>query len=70
NCFLPIINPPECAILGVGNIVKRVVPLENNSIAIRDMMTLSLVCDHRAVDGTYAAQFLKAIKTGLEAFHL
>lgn len=70
NGFLPIINPPECAILGVGSIEKRVVPFENNCIGIRDMITLSLVCDHRAVDGTYAAQFLNTVKNQLENFTL
>jgi len=70
NGFLPIINPPECAILGVGNIEKRVVPLENNTINSRDIMTLALACDHRVVDGTYAAQFLNAVKNHLENFTL
>lgn len=70
NSVLPIINPPECAILGVGKIEKRVVPLANNAIGIRDYMTLTLACDHRAVDGTYAAQFLDRIKNNLENFAL
>jgi pyruvate dehydrogenase E2 component (dihydrolipoamide acetyltransferase) len=66
NRFLPIINPPEVAILGVGKVEKRILPLENNSFGIRDMLTLSLVCDHRAVDGTYAAKFLHQLKNFLE----
>jgi pyruvate dehydrogenase E2 component (dihydrolipoyllysine-residue acetyltransferase) len=66
NGFLPIINPPECAILGVGKITKQVMPLDDNCIAVREMMTLSLVSDHRAVDGTYAAGFLGEIKKQLE----
>jgi pyruvate dehydrogenase E2 component (dihydrolipoamide acetyltransferase) len=64
DSFFPIINPPECAILGVGRIEKRVVPIDG--ILIRDMMTLSLACDHRVVDGVYAAQFLEALKKRLE----
>ncbi len=63
--FLPIINPPECAILAVGAAEKRVVPIEGN-IEIRDIMSLALACDHRAVDGTYAAQFLNRIRYYLE----
>lgn len=70
NSFLPIINPPECAILGIGKVEKRVVPLGDNSIGIRDVLTLGLACDHRAVDGTYAAQFLSTIKNHLEDFGL
>lgn len=64
--FLPIISPPECAILGVGSIEKRAVPGAGSGIDIRDMMTLTLACDHRAVDGACAAKFLNEIKTRLE----
>jgi len=70
NGFLPIINPPECAILGVGNIEKRAVALDDNSVGVREMMTLAIACDHRVVDGTYAAQFLNAVKNQLEKFVL
>jgi pyruvate dehydrogenase E2 component (dihydrolipoamide acetyltransferase) len=66
NHFLPIINPPECAVLGAGKIEKRFVPFENDTIKICSMMNLSLVCDHRAVDGTYGAQFLAELKKILE----
>jgi pyruvate dehydrogenase E2 component (dihydrolipoamide acetyltransferase) len=65
NQFLPIINPPECAILGVGSIEKKVVAI-GNGIHIRNVMTLSLACDHRAVDGVYAAQFVNRIKHHLD----
>ncbi len=70
DAFLPIINPPECAILGVGQAQKRLVSMENNTIGIRDMLTLSLACDHRAVDGTYAAQFLDSIRGFLNSLNL
>jgi len=63
--FLPIINPPECGILGVGSIERKVVAIDNG-IHIRDMMPLCLACDHRAVDGVYAAQFLTRIKEFVE----
>ena len=69
NSFLPIINPPECAILGVGRKEKRVIPIKNN-VSIRDMMTFTLACDHRAVDGVYGSRFLKTIKKYLEKFPL
>lgn len=63
--FLPIINPPQCAILAVGSIAKRVVAV-GDSIRIRDIMTLTLAADHRAVDGVIAAKFLNEIKLVLE----
>lgn len=62
--FLPIINPPQAAILGVGAVENRVVA-EGSYIGVRKMMTLSLACDHRAVDGVYAAQFLQALEKNL-----
>jgi pyruvate dehydrogenase E2 component (dihydrolipoamide acetyltransferase) len=63
--FIPIINPPECAILAVGAAEPRVVPWQGG-IAVRRVMSLTLACDHRGVDGAYAAQFLKALKDKLE----
>ncbi len=62
---LPIINPPECAILGVGAVEPRVVA-RDGFIGIGNMMTLTLAIDHRAVDGVHAAQFLQKIKHHLE----
>lgn len=64
--FLPIINPPECGILGVGSIERKVIAI-GDGIHIRDMMPLCLACDHRAVDGVYAAQFLTKIKELMES---
>jgi len=63
--FLPIINPPECGILAVGAAEPRVVPTPDG-IAVRQVMTMTLGCDHRAVDGAEAAQFLSAVKSSLE----
>ena len=60
DAFTPIINPPECAILGVGRILKKPV-VHNDAIAIRSMLTLSLTFDHRVVDGAPAAQFLQTV---------
>jgi pyruvate dehydrogenase E2 component (dihydrolipoamide acetyltransferase) len=65
--FIPIINPPECAILAVGAVEKRAVPIDDE-IAVRDMMTLTLAADHRGVDGAFAAQFLNRLKALLEEF--
>lgn len=65
DTFVPIINPPECAILAVGAIAKKPVAV-GEELAVREMMTMMLACDHRAVDGTYAAQFLERIKHYLE----
>ena len=67
---LPIINPPECAILGVGGIQKRVVPDRDNNCTVRSMATLTIACDHRAIDGVYASRFLKALKRDLETVNL
>jgi len=66
--FLPIINPPECAILGVGSISKRPLAVNDTEVRVADVMTLALACDHRAVDGTYAAAFLNELRKNLEGF--
>ncbi len=66
----PIINQPEVAILGTGALVKRPVVVKDQfgseSIAIRDMMYLSMSYDHRLVDGALAARFLSTLKARLE----
>ena len=67
----PIINLPQVAILGTGALVKRPVvvtdALGEDTIAIRDMMYLSLTYDHRLIDGAKAARFLSLVKARLEA---
>ncbi len=60
DAFNAIVNPPQAAILAVGRIAERVVALDGQP-AVRPMMTLTLSCDHRAVDGVRAAQFLDAL---------
>jgi pyruvate dehydrogenase E2 component (dihydrolipoamide acetyltransferase) len=57
DAFNAIINTPQAAILAVGRIADRVVPI-NGQPAVRPMITLTLGCDHRVVDGARAAQFL------------
>jgi len=64
--FTPVINLPEAAILGVGRITPKAVVLDGE-ITARQMMTLSLVFDHRLVDGAPAAQFLQYLKDLIEA---
>jgi pyruvate dehydrogenase E2 component (dihydrolipoamide acetyltransferase) len=63
--FMPVINLPECAILGVGAILPRPV-VENANVVIRNMMKLTLVFDHRLVDGKPAGRFLYEIKEIIE----
>jgi pyruvate dehydrogenase E2 component (dihydrolipoamide acetyltransferase) len=68
DAFTPIINLPECAILGVGRIVPKqvVVDAAAGRLAIRHMMFLSLTFDHRLVDGAPAARFLQRVKQLVE----
>jgi pyruvate dehydrogenase E2 component (dihydrolipoamide acetyltransferase) len=63
--FSPIINQPEVAILGVNKITETPV-VENGEIVIKPLMNLSLTADHRAVDGSVAAQFLLTLKKYVE----
>jgi pyruvate dehydrogenase E2 component (dihydrolipoamide acetyltransferase) len=72
DAFTPIINLPECAILGVGRIVPKqvVVDAEAERLAIRHMMFLSLTFDHRLVDGAPAARFLQRVKQYVEKPYL
>ncbi|MEM1575763.1 MAG: dihydrolipoamide acetyltransferase family protein [Nitrososphaerota archaeon] len=69
DVFIPIINPPQSAILGIGKIVKKPI-IENNEIVIKSIMSLCLVFDHRVIDGVPAANFLKTLKEYLENPHL
>jgi pyruvate dehydrogenase E2 component (dihydrolipoamide acetyltransferase) len=58
DAFSAIINAPQAAILAVGSVQDRVVA-ENGRPEVRAMMTLTLSCDHRVVDGARAALFMK-----------
>ena len=69
DAFTPVINLPEAAILGVGRIAPKVVP-RDGQVVIRTMCTLSLVFDHRVVDGAPAARFLKYIRELIEEPYL
>jgi 2-oxoglutarate dehydrogenase E2 component (dihydrolipoamide succinyltransferase) len=61
----PILNPPQSAILGMHNIVKRPV-VENDQVIIRPIMYLALSYDHRLIDGRESVTFLVTIKQFLE----
>jgi pyruvate dehydrogenase E2 component (dihydrolipoamide acetyltransferase) len=63
--FTPIVNYPQCAILGVGRVAERPVVLPGR-IDVRSMMYLSLSFDHRIIDGAPAAMFLQQLKERLE----
>lgn len=65
DSFSPIINQPEVAILGVNRIVETPVA-EDGKIVVKPLLKLSLTADHRAIDGAYAARFLKKIKEYME----
>ena len=62
---MPIINQPQVAILGVGNVEKRPVVVDD-AIAIRPMAYLSLGYDHRIIDGAVADEFMSHVKQTLE----
>ena len=62
----PIINPPQSGILGMHNIIKRPVVIDDK-VVIRPMMYLALSYDHRIIDGRESVGFLVAIKEGLES---
>jgi pyruvate dehydrogenase E2 component (dihydrolipoamide acetyltransferase) len=68
DAFTPIINLPECAILGIGRIVPKqvVIDADAETVAIRHMLFLSLTFDHRVVDGAPAAQFFQRVKQFVE----
>jgi pyruvate dehydrogenase E2 component (dihydrolipoamide acetyltransferase) len=67
--FTPIINPPQCAVLGVGRIIEKPV-VKDGQVVMRKMAVLSLSFDHRLVDGAPAARFLQQVKRLVERPHL
>jgi len=69
DAFTPVINLPELAILGVGRIAPKPVA-RGEGVVVRQMLTLSLVFDHRLVDGAPAARFLQYIKQLIEEPYL
>ena len=65
DAFTPLINLPETAVLGLGQIRREPVVIDDK-IVIRDQMTLSLTFDHRIVDGAPAARFLQSVSQAIE----
>jgi pyruvate dehydrogenase E2 component (dihydrolipoamide acetyltransferase) len=65
DAFSAIVNPPQAAILAVGRIADRVVPLDGQP-AVQPTMVLTLSCDHRALDGARGARFLGALAELIE----
>jgi pyruvate dehydrogenase E2 component (dihydrolipoamide acetyltransferase) len=63
--FVAVLNPPQAAILAVGAVEERAVPVAGE-IGIRPTMTTTLTCDHRSLDGAVAADFLRTVRTFLE----
>ena len=63
--FVAVLNPPQAAILAVGAIEPKAVPTETGFEA-RPLMTLTMTCDHRSLDGATAADFLRTVKAFLE----
>lgn len=64
--FTAIINPPQVGILAVGRIAKRFVPGENDEPVAKPLMTVTLVTDHRVIDGAQSAQFIATLRDALE----
>ncbi|MCL5947354.1 MAG: 2-oxo acid dehydrogenase subunit E2 [Chloroflexi bacterium] len=65
DAFTPVINPPQCAILGIGRIVPRPAVVDG-SIVVRQSITFSLTFDHRILDGWPAAAFLHELTEALD----
>jgi pyruvate dehydrogenase E2 component (dihydrolipoamide acetyltransferase) len=63
--FTAVLNPPQAAILAVGAIEEKAV-VEEGDVVVRPLMAMTLTCDHRAVDGAKASEFLRELKTLLE----
>jgi pyruvate dehydrogenase E2 component (dihydrolipoamide acetyltransferase) len=66
--FRAIINPPESAILAVGRVIRKPVVInDQDEVAVRPMMTLTLAADHRVIDGVVAARYLGDLMQAIEA---
>ena len=65
DAFNAIVNPPQAAILAVGRIADRVVAVGGQA-TVQPTMVLTLSCDHRALDGARAAQFLGVLADVVE----
>jgi pyruvate dehydrogenase E2 component (dihydrolipoamide acetyltransferase) len=64
--FIAVLNPPQVAILAVGSIEERP-RVDDGELVASPTMTMTLTCDHRAIDGSEGAEFLRDLKTFVEA---
>jgi len=64
--FSAIINPPQAAILAIGNIVKKPVVGPNDEIVVGHRQSITLSCDHRVIDGAVGAAYLKELREVIE----
>lgn len=67
--FIPIINPPEAAILAVASTCKTFVPVDGQPVA-RDIMRVTVSADHRIIYGAMVARFLQEVKRLLQNVYL
>ena len=65
DAFTAIVVPPQAAILAVGAIADRVVAIDGKA-AVRPLLTLTLSCDHRVIDGARAAEFMRDLAAALQ----
>jgi pyruvate dehydrogenase E2 component (dihydrolipoamide acetyltransferase) len=63
--FVAVLNPPQVAILAVGSIEDRP-RARDGEVVVAPTMTLTLTCDHRAIDGSEGAEFLQTVKSLVE----
>ncbi len=69
DSFTAVINPPQSCILAIGKTEKRPVydiKAENGNLRWADLMSVTLSCDHRVVDGAIGAKWVKAFKQYME----
>jgi pyruvate dehydrogenase E2 component (dihydrolipoamide acetyltransferase) len=65
DAFIAVINPPQSAILAVGAVADKAV-VRDGQLVVRKVMTATLSCDHRVIDGALGAQYLSEVKSLLE----
>ncbi len=63
--FVAVLNPPQAAVLAVGAVEERPVA-RDGELVVRSLMSMTLTCDHRALDGATASEFLRTVKSFLE----
>jgi pyruvate dehydrogenase E2 component (dihydrolipoamide acetyltransferase) len=64
--FIAVLNPPQVAILAVGSIADRPAAVDGE-VVVRPTLTMTLTCDHRAIDGSEGAEFLQELKAFVES---